>query len=560
MGKRKSTIASESEEEYDRNKFVDVEASEEEDEEEEDEESLGDFINEIEEEIETEEEKSLEKEKHTRIKEESIDDFEQYTKKIEERYMHADEPLEVEELSQQMLLPTDKSPRLWLIRCTPKKERHIVLAIMRKCISAEKAETPIQITSVLTNECINGYIYIEAYQKQQVLSAIDGINGAFRTSITQVPSKEMSEVLFIPELDPVLYKEGNFLRITKGKYAGDIAQVDRLSQTKGMITMLIIPRIGAQNKQELFVPSKYPSSEVYRVSKNTYVYKKETYKDGYLVKDIHTANMSPTPQPTAEEKKHFVSAQGLDPVIVSKGEFVEIVHGGLKGVTGTIINVSPEEVLLKIEDRTVTVSLQDIKKRYSLGDEVTIISGRKRGNSGFIVGISENNKLRVGINGFTEEIEVLTEEVKLGTLLPTTTTTTKPPQQHLKHKRDPLIHKQGTITAGEHKGKKGIVKDTQGTNLQVQLLTNLKYVFIPREAFLVRNKYETEEPSRPERGSDYSFAKDNSEYITPSTPQQPDHTPSTPPLQDSEQEESSTTHARYQSKVYNPFSDLDTER
>ncbi|KAI5188708.1 transcription elongation factor SPT5 [Nematocida sp. AWRm77] len=520
MARRKHEISSDSEEEgYKASKFVDVEASEEEDEEDEEEESFSDFINEIAEEAESEEESRERKPAEPLL----ADDFEEYSKKVEERYATEEEQLEVEEVPQQMLLPNKRSPKLWLVRCAPKKERHAVLSITRKCMLAERADTPMHIFSVLSNESVRGYLYIEAYQKQQVLQAIEGVQGVFKSNITQVPTKEMTEALFISEIDPVMFREGNILRVCKGKYAGEAVQIEGLSQTRNMVVVKIVPREGPGEAPELFSPDNYHAGEVYKISKDSYVYKKETYRNGYLIKDMPTGYLSSVPPPVPEEKRWFEHAEALEAAAVCKGEFVEVVSGGLKGATGTVISTTPEGAQIKIGERSITLPLGELRKRYAVGEEVQVTSGRKRGKSGFIIEIN-NDVLKIGINGFTEEIEVRADEVKSGGLAEESARKSSAPPQMLRARKDPLVNKTGSILSGEHKGKRGVVKDVHDGMLRVQLITSLKYAQVPKEDFAVQRTEALFKEARKEK-EDAVYP----EQMAPRTPPLYQSTPPTPP-------------------------------
>ncbi|KAH9386252.1 transcription elongation factor SPT5 [Nematocida major] len=481
MGKRKHSVDTDSEEEFKASKFVDVEASEDDPS---DNESMDDFINEIAEDVEVVEDEP-EEEKNTEefatSSEDKLEDFEEYTKKVEERYKNVDS-LEVEEIPQQLLLPTEKSPKLWLIRCTPTKERSIVLAILRKATLSK-----LNIVSVLSNELVKGYIYIEAYQKQQVTQAIEGVFGAFKTNITQVPNKEMVDVLYLPELDPVIYKEGNYLRVIKGAYSGEIVKIDTIGASKGKIQVKILPKVN--EKYKLFDAKDYSPSEVYKMSKSTWVHKKEMYKDGYLLKELPITHMASTPMISKEEKKWFETAENRKTTgcLFVKDEVVEVVFGGLKGAVGKIVVVGEEEAIILIGDKKVSVSLQEIKKRYSVGDEVQVVSGRNRGECGFVVGISKN-KLMVGINSFTDEIEVEIDEVKLCSVPDTRPEEASSPKRIAKPKRDPLVDKQGEITSGEYKGKRGVIKDVLSNMYRVQLITTLKCINVKKRDFEIQKR------------------------------------------------------------------------
>lgn len=489
MGKRKHGGDSDTEKKFKASKFVDVEASEDESS---DNESMDDFINEIAEDVEAaedveleEEEQEQEEEKYGSSSTEKLEDFEEYTKTLEERYKSVDDAMEVEEVPQQMLLPTDRSPKLWLIRCSPTKERQLILSITRKAITGK-----LSIISALSNELVKGYIYVEAFQKQHVLQAIEGISGVFKTNITQVPGKEMADVLYIPEIDPVVFKKGNYLRIVKGKYSGEIGKIEDLGSTKGMVSIRIIPKING--KYKLFSEKDHGGdSMVYRTSDGKVIFNKEMYKDGYLLKDMPIIHLSSTPAVGKEERKWFDSAEEKKTTesVFVKDEVVEVVYGGLKGAIGKIVTVGEEDAIIKLGDgMKVSVPKGEIKKKYAVGDEVLVISGKKRGKGGFIVGI-KGNKLVVGIDGFAEEIEVDVEEVKLSSLLES-----GPEKRAVKSKmaarprRDILVDRQGEVTRGEYKGKRGTIKDVLPDSYRVQLITTLKCITVEKEDFLIHRK------------------------------------------------------------------------
>lgn len=496
MARRKQVLQSESEEEeYAASKYVDVEASEED--EEEDDEDLSGFINEIVEEAEDDEAVSSEAPQDKEATEEEeyddeqpAEDFEELSKKLEQRYLTQDAQLEVEEVPQQMLLPTDRHPRLWLVRCAPKKERHVVLAIMRRYLSLSRTDSMLNIVSALHNEGMKGYIYVEAYQKQHVQQAIEGVAGAFRTSISQVPLKEMTDVLYVPEIDPVLYKKDGFFRLTKGRYAGDVVQIEGLAREKCMVTVKIVPRLPPAEEKRLFDPKEHEAGEVYKASRSTYIYKKGVYREGYLVKDVPVSHLTPTPAASSEEKKWFSAREGPSAANVTKGEFVEVVSGGLRGATGMVVHTGEEEAVIEIDRKRVKVPLAGLRKKYALGDEVTIQSGRKRGITGFILRI-DGNVVRIGIDGFAEEVEVRSSDLKLGSVytqaVPEALKKTALPKPR-RHRRDPLTDKQGQITAGKHKGKRGTVKDVRGDVLRVQLSTDLQCVSVPRGSFELQGR------------------------------------------------------------------------
>ena len=86
---------------------------------------------------------------------------------------------------------------------------------------------PLQIKSVIAVEGLKGYIYVEAYKQQHVKQAIEDI-GNLRVGMWQqlmVPIKEMTDVLRVVKEIAGL-KHGSWVRIKRGIYKDDLAQVD----------------------------------------------------------------------------------------------------------------------------------------------------------------------------------------------------------------------------------------------------------------------------------------------------------------------------------------------
>ena len=85
---------------------------------------------------------------------------------------------------------------------------------------------PLQIKSVIAVEGLKGYIYVEAFKQQHVKQAIEDI-GNLRIGRWQqlmVPIREMTDVLRVVK-DTTGLKQGSWVRIKRGMYKDDIAQV-----------------------------------------------------------------------------------------------------------------------------------------------------------------------------------------------------------------------------------------------------------------------------------------------------------------------------------------------
>ena len=75
-------------------------------------------------------------------------------------------------------------------------------------------------------EGLKGYIYIESYKQQHVKQAIEGIGNLRMGQWTQqmVPIKEMTDVMRVVK-DTATLKRGSWVRIKRGMFKDDIAQV-----------------------------------------------------------------------------------------------------------------------------------------------------------------------------------------------------------------------------------------------------------------------------------------------------------------------------------------------
>lgn len=149
---------------------------------------------------------------------------------------------QTEEIPQQFLLPNVSSPKLWVVKCRIGKERDIVFNLMRKYLMNEYQDSPLVIQSAIWRENLKGYFYVEAYKQAHVQQAIDKVNGVFSSKISLVPIKEMVDVLTISKKESTL-KIGSWVRVKRGKYQGDLAQVIDVIDSNEVVRVKLIPRI-----------------------------------------------------------------------------------------------------------------------------------------------------------------------------------------------------------------------------------------------------------------------------------------------------------------------------
>jgi transcription elongation factor SPT5 len=99
-----------------------------------------------------------------------------------------------------------------------------VLTLMRRFLNLENTSKPLNIHSVFCRDGIPGYVYVEADRVEAVQEAIVGLQFIYARSIKIVPVNEMTQCLTIKSKEKELLIN-SWVRIKRGKYAGDLGQV-----------------------------------------------------------------------------------------------------------------------------------------------------------------------------------------------------------------------------------------------------------------------------------------------------------------------------------------------
>ena len=332
---------------------------------------------------------------------------------------------------QQSLLPTVTDPKLWLVRCKPGKEREFAFMIMRRYFERQFAEEPLQIFSVVASDHIKGYIYVEATKLAHVMVAVNRIAGIFSSKTMLVPIKEMPDILSTVKKD-ILLKPMSWVRIKRGKFAGDLAQVIEMEEGRNVALLKIIPRIDLANLKRstkavnpadkrkkmqarpparLFKPEElsHLGADIQK-SRGFWIFNNERYKDGYLFKELSVSSLDHEGiNPTLDEITRFqsgndnedeVDLSGLailannNNIKFSKGDLVEVIEGDLINLMGTVESVEGDKVTVipkheELKDK-ITFPAKQLRKFFRMGDHVKVIAGRHDGETGLIVGVEEN--------------------------------------------------------------------------------------------------------------------------------------------------------------------------
>ncbi|ERL95479.1 hypothetical protein D910_12741 [Dendroctonus ponderosae] len=361
-----------------------------------------------------------------------------------------------DEITQQTLLPGVKDPNLWMVKCRIGEEKSTCLHLMRKFLAYQNTGEPLQIKSVVSPEGLKGYIYIEAYKQPHVKAVIDNVGnlrvGQWKQQM--VPIKEMTDVLRVVKEQTGL-KSKQWVRLKRGLYKDDIAQVDYFDMAQNQVHLKILPRIdytrlrGAlrttqseseaeKRKRKRRPPAKPFDPEAIRAiggevtsdgdflifegnrySRKGFLYKNFTLSavivDGVKPTLAELERFEEQPEgidlelPTEKEDKavtHSFSAG--DNVEVCEGELINL-QGKILSIDGSMITIMPKHADLK---EPLVFQASELKKYFKMGDHVKVLAGRYEGDTGLVVRVEINRV--VLISDLTmHEMEILPKDLQL---------------------------------------------------------------------------------------------------------------------------------------------------
>ncbi|KAH9903261.1 transcription elongation factor Spt5 [Cubamyces lactineus] len=380
-----------------------------------------------------------------RVREMDDRDLEQVAEDISQRYRRTAVRYtgDMSDVPQRLLMPSVHDANLWQVRVRPGKERDIVFSLMRKAIDLEFSNRPLNILSAFQRDSLPGMIYVEARSAKQVSEAINGLVGVFPSrGINLVPIEEMASLLQIKQQE-LTVTPGSWVRIKRGKYQGDLAQVMDVTENGEEVGLKFIPRIDLNPKDDVGLdgrkrkkagaglssfnmrpPQRFFNYEevvkVYgrkSVSKRNqvYVFQNDTYKDGFIEKDFRlTALQLDDVNPTLDEITRFTRGQdgtenetNVDLSIIAEasrkaaisvlqpGDHVEVFEGEQSGVHGTVHSiegdvVTMEPVGVEFDGQRIQIPARSVRKRFKPGDHVKVMTGKNADETGLVVSVIDN--------------------------------------------------------------------------------------------------------------------------------------------------------------------------
>ncbi|KAL8277289.1 hypothetical protein RQP46_010358 [Phenoliferia psychrophenolica] len=351
----------------------------------------------------------------------------------------------------QLLMPGVNDPSIWGIKCKIGRERDLVLSLSRKAaaLAASDSAPPLRIISAFHRDSIKGYIYIEARSEENVRTAVDGLIGIYSHTpggVFLVDIEEMPDLLKTKQ-KKVEINPGGWVRIKRGKYAGDLAQIIDTSENGEDVALKFIPRIDLTPKDEgVFVGSdgkkrkkgqatplafrppqrffnpeeigKIYGKEVTKRPGSILVFRNDTYKDGYCEKDIKLSGLIlEDVKPTIDELTRFLgdgkegeggSSGSLDLGTIAAdarksakstlqpGDHVEIFEGDQKGMYGTVKSIENDIVKMKphvdleLDGLEIQARTSEVRKRFRPGDHVKVMTGSNADETGLVVAVKDD--------------------------------------------------------------------------------------------------------------------------------------------------------------------------
>jgi transcription elongation factor SPT5 len=337
-------------------------------------------------------------------------DAEKQAEILKERYGRSrTTAADVAHVPKRMLLPGVDDPSIWGVKCKERKEKEAVFAVTRRIEELARSKTSCPIISAFERASMPGYLYVEARRQADVFAALDGISNVFpRTKIILVPIKEMPDLLRV--IKSKALEVGSYVRIKRGKYAGDLAQVDDFEPNSLTASLRIVPRLdyglnedtkapmvdgnikGTDKKraraaafglnkvatrppQRLFSEieakrkeAKYLES-IKAFDKKQWRYKNQHFVNGFLVQDFKLNHLqTENVDPKLEEVTMFTSGaadgtENLDLAALAAsikntsttesylpGDMVEVYEGEQQGVLGKAIMIHEDIVTVRVTE------------------------------------------------------------------------------------------------------------------------------------------------------------------------------------------------------------------
>ncbi|KAL8762491.1 MAG: hypothetical protein Q9184_001526 [Pyrenodesmia sp. 2 TL-2023] len=318
---------------------------------------------------------------------------------------------DVNTMPKRLLLPGVDDPSIWGVKCKPGKEREVVFAVVRRLEERALTRSPLPIFSAFERgNNIPGFVYVEARRQADVTTALDGISNVYPRGdkTVLIPIKEMPDLMRVSKTEQL--QPGGYVRIKRGKYVGDLAQIDDVEENGLGVTLRIVPRLdyglnedtnapmidgnikGEIQKRKRHAaygstsPALRPPQRLFSdaeakkkhsrhlqsqstFDKKHWTYMGDTYINGFLIKDFRLQGLiTENVNPSLEEVTRFTAGaedgtENLDLSALAAslksgaakdsylpGDMVEVYEGEQQGVCGKAVSVQGDIITLRVTE------------------------------------------------------------------------------------------------------------------------------------------------------------------------------------------------------------------
>lgn len=367
-----------------------------------------------------------------------------------------------------LLLPSVEDPSIWGARCKPGKEKEVVFSIQKRIEERPaNSRNPLRIISAFERgNVMQGWFYCEARRQADVVEGLEGINFYYPSQkMTLVPVKEMPDLLRVQKSEELM--PGGWVRIKRGRYQGDLAQIEEV-ETNGLnVTVRLVPRLdygmnddanamagpdakrkrGAAGSvrppQRLFSEAEAKKKHAKYLSSTSglrgksWNYLNENYEDGFLIKDMRVQHlMTKNVNPRLEEVTMFARGDddgtaNLDLASLAEtlknqtaedayqpGDPIEVYRGEQQGLIGRTVSTRGDIVSLEVTEgdlagQTIDAPMRTLRKRFREGDHVKVIGGSRYQNElGMVVQVKDDTVTLLSDMSM-QEITVFSKDLRL---------------------------------------------------------------------------------------------------------------------------------------------------
>lgn len=144
------------------------------------------------------------------------------------------------EAARRGVLPSTGDPKLWQVKVKKGMEKTATMALLNKSIDFAMKKKPLEILSITSSDNIENYIFVEAYRKNSVITAVQGLN--FVLGKIEILSLDEMPKIYENYEQKGLPEQGCWVRIKNGLYEKDIGIVERIDR-EDKVVIKLIPRI-----------------------------------------------------------------------------------------------------------------------------------------------------------------------------------------------------------------------------------------------------------------------------------------------------------------------------